>query len=141
MEAQRKLSGGRAWNHWGSGRQTLPRPPPSVMGMRVEERIWEDTELQSGSGNRPCPLPHPQVFSLIVFSSLLTDGYQNKTDNSQLHCVLNSNSAACSFAVGAGLLSFLSSLAFLALDAHEVRLSSTRFKTAFQLLDLILAGE
>ncbi|KAJ1072936.1 hypothetical protein K5549_015079 [Capra hircus] len=79
------------------------------------------------------------VFSLIVFSSLLTDGYQNKTDNSQLHCVLNSNSAACSFAVGAGLLSFLSSLAFLALDAHEVRLSSTRFKTAFQLLDLILA--
>ena len=75
-----------------------------------------------------------------MFSSLLTDGYQNKTDNSQLHCVLNSNNSACSFAVGAGLLSFLSSLAFLALDAHEVRLASTRFKTAFQLLDLILAG-
>ncbi|NP_001039901.1 synaptogyrin-4 [Bos taurus] len=79
------------------------------------------------------------VFSLIVFSSLLTDGYQNKTDNSELHCVLNSNSTACSIAVGAGLLAFLSSLAFLALDAHEVRLASTRFKTAFQLLDLILA--
>lgn len=107
------------------------------MGMRDEEQIWEDMELHSGSGKPPS---HPQVFSLIVFSSLLTDGYQNKTDNSELHCVLNSNSTACSFAVGAGLLAFLSSLAFLALDAHEVRLASTRFKTAFQLLDLILAG-
>lgn len=87
------------------------------------------------------PAPHPQVFSLIVFSSLLTDGYQNKTDSSQLQCILNSNHVACSFAVGAGLLSFLSSLAFLALDAHENRIASTRFKTAFQLLDFILAGE
>ncbi|KAF6079583.1 synaptogyrin 4 [Phyllostomus discolor] len=79
------------------------------------------------------------VFSLIVFSSLLTDGYQNKTDSSQLQCILNSNHVACSFAVGAGLLSFLSCLAFLALDAHENRIASTRFKTAFQLLDFILA--
>uniref|UniRef100_A0A8C3WR78 Synaptogyrin n=1 Tax=Catagonus wagneri TaxID=51154 RepID=A0A8C3WR78_9CETA len=79
------------------------------------------------------------VFSLIIFSSLLTDGYQNETDSSQLHCVLNSNNTACSFAVGAGLLAFLSCLAFLALDAHESRLASTRFKTAFQLLDFILA--
>ncbi|XP_037676004.1 synaptogyrin-4 [Choloepus didactylus] len=79
------------------------------------------------------------VFSLVVFSSLLTDGYQNKTDSPQLHCVLNSNNVACSFAVGAGFLAFLSSLAFLVLDAHEGRVASTRFKTAFQLLDFILA--
>ncbi|XP_068383460.1 synaptogyrin-4 [Eschrichtius robustus] len=80
------------------------------------------------------------VFSLIVFSSLLTDGYQNKTNSSQLHCVLNSSNAGCSFAVGAGLLAFLSCLAFLALDAHEGRIASSRFKTAFQLLDFILAA-
>ncbi|XP_011376458.1 synaptogyrin-4 isoform X2 [Pteropus vampyrus] len=79
------------------------------------------------------------VFSLIVFSSVLTDGFQNKTDSSKLHCVLNGNNVACSFAVGAGLLAFLSSLGFLALDAHEGRIASTRFKTAFQLLDFILA--
>ncbi|XP_008682728.1 synaptogyrin-4 [Ursus maritimus] len=77
------------------------------------------------------------VFSLIVFSSLLTDGYQNKTESSKLHCVLNSNNVACSFAVGAGLLAFFSCLTFLALDAHESRIG--RFKTAFQLLDFILA--
>ncbi|XP_012667969.1 synaptogyrin-4 [Otolemur garnettii] len=79
------------------------------------------------------------VFSLIIFSSLLTDGYQNKTESPQLHCVLNSNNVACSFAVGAGFLAFLSCLVFLVLDAHESRIASSRFKTAFQLLDFILA--
>ncbi|XP_014707685.3 synaptogyrin-4 [Equus asinus] len=79
------------------------------------------------------------IFALIIFSSLLTDGYQNKTDSSQLHCVLNSNNTACSFSVGAGLLAFLCCLAFLVLDAHEGRIASTRFKSAFQLLDFILA--
>ncbi|XP_053462697.1 synaptogyrin-4 [Nycticebus coucang] len=79
------------------------------------------------------------VFSLIIFSSLLTDGYQNKTESPQLHCILNSNNVACSFAVGAGFLAFLSCLVFLVLDAHESRIASSRFKTAFQLLDFILA--
>ncbi|XP_006897325.1 PREDICTED: synaptogyrin-4 [Elephantulus edwardii] len=80
------------------------------------------------------------VFSLVVFSSLLTDGYQNKTDSPKLYCVLNSNTLACNFAVGAGLLAFLCCLAFLVLDAHEGRIASSRFKTAFQLLDFILAA-
>uniref|UniRef100_A0ABK0LE17 Synaptogyrin 4 n=1 Tax=Rattus norvegicus TaxID=10116 RepID=A0ABK0LE17_RAT len=79
------------------------------------------------------------VFSLVIFSSLLTDGYQNRTESPQLRCVLNSNHMACSFAVGAGFLSFLSCLVFLAVDAHESRMVGTRFKTAFQLLDFILA--
>lgn len=72
---------------------------------------------------------------------MLTDGFQNKTDSSKLHCVLNGNDVACSFAVGAGLPAFLSCLGFLALDAYEGRIASTRFKTAVQLLDFILAGE
>ncbi|XP_029425145.1 synaptogyrin-4 isoform X2 [Nannospalax galili] len=78
------------------------------------------------------------VFSLVIFSSLLTDGYQNKTESSQLHCVLNSNHMACSFSIGASFLSFLSCLVFLALDAQESCITGTRFKTAFQLLDFIL---
>lgn len=101
-------------------------------------RVWGEAERHSGPWD---PLPHPQIFALIVFSSLLTDGYQNKTDSSQLRCVLNSNNVACSFAVGAGFLALLSCLAFLALDAHEGHIACTRFRTAFQLLDFILAGE
>lgn len=85
--------------------------------------------------------PTPQIFALIIFSSLLTDGYQNQTDSKQLRCVLNSNGAACGFAVGAGVLALLCCLGFLLLDAREASMVSIRFKTAFQLLDFILAGE
>ncbi|XP_049643509.1 synaptogyrin-4 [Suncus etruscus] len=79
------------------------------------------------------------VFALIIFSSLLTDGYQNQTDSKQLRCVLNSNGAACGFAVGAGVLALLCCLGFLLLDAREASMVSVRFKTAFQLLDFILS--
>lgn len=120
--------GARAAHRWMAG-------PSLQMG---HKRVWREAELHSGSWNL---LPHSQIFALIVFSSLLTDGYQNKTDSSQLRCVLNSNNMACSFAVGAGLLALLSCLAFLALDAHEGHIACTRFRTAFQLLDFILAGE
>ncbi|XP_005413013.1 PREDICTED: synaptogyrin-4 isoform X1 [Chinchilla lanigera] len=79
------------------------------------------------------------VFSLVIFSSLLTDGYQNQTNSSQLRCVLNGNNTACSFAVVAGVLAFLSCLVFLALDARETHMVSPHFKMAFRLLDIILA--
>uniref|UniRef100_A0A452R5V0 Synaptogyrin 4 n=1 Tax=Ursus americanus TaxID=9643 RepID=A0A452R5V0_URSAM len=40
----------------------------------------------------------------------VTPGYQNKTESSKLHCVLNSNNVACSFAGGTGLLASFSCL-------------------------------
>uniref|UniRef100_G1QWL3 Synaptogyrin 4 n=1 Tax=Nomascus leucogenys TaxID=61853 RepID=G1QWL3_NOMLE len=63
-----------------------------------------------------------------IFSSLLTDGYQNKMESLQLHCILNSNSMACSFAVGAGFLAFLSCLDFLVLHTQETLIAGTRFR-------------
>ncbi|XP_010639102.1 synaptogyrin-4 isoform X2 [Fukomys damarensis] len=63
----------------------------------------------------------------------------NTTDSPKLHCVLNSNRAACSFAVGAGFLAFLSCLVFLALDARETHMVNTHLKMVFWLLDIILA--
>ncbi|EHB05508.1 Synaptogyrin-4 [Heterocephalus glaber] len=79
------------------------------------------------------------VFALVVFSSLLTDGYQNTTESPQLHCVLHSNHTACSLAVGAGILTFLSCLVFLALDAHRAHVVNTHLKVVLRLLDIILA--
>ncbi|XP_049977166.1 synaptogyrin-4 isoform X1 [Alexandromys fortis] len=79
------------------------------------------------------------VFSLVIFSSLLIDGYQNRAESPELHCVFNRNYVACALAVRAGFLSFLSSLVFLALDAHENRIIESGSKTAFRLLDFILA--
>uniref|UniRef100_A0A452GIV3 MARVEL domain-containing protein n=1 Tax=Gopherus agassizii TaxID=38772 RepID=A0A452GIV3_9SAUR len=58
------------------------------------------------------------LFSLIIFASLVTDGYQNVTTSSQLRCVLNDNWVACSYAITAGVLAFLQSFLFLALDTN-----------------------
>ncbi|XP_043854306.1 synaptogyrin-4 [Dromiciops gliroides] len=79
------------------------------------------------------------VFSLIVFATLLTDGYQNLPSSSQLHCVLNDNGVACSFAVVTGLLAFLGCLLFLTLDSQAARITSTRLKTTVLLLDFSLS--
>ncbi|XP_007506849.1 synaptogyrin-4 isoform X1 [Monodelphis domestica] len=79
------------------------------------------------------------MFSLIVFATLLTDGYQNLPSSSQLHCVLNDNGVACSFAVAAGLLAFLLCLLFITLDALASRITSTRIKTTVLLLDFSLS--
>ncbi|XP_031819316.1 synaptogyrin-4 isoform X1 [Sarcophilus harrisii] len=79
------------------------------------------------------------VFSLIVFATLLTDGYQNLATSPQLHCVLNDNAVACSFAVVAGLLAFLGCLLFLTLDTLVARISSTRLKTTVLLLDFSIS--
>ncbi|XP_030400817.1 synaptogyrin-4 [Gopherus evgoodei] len=63
------------------------------------------------------------LFSLIIFASLVTDGYQNVTTSSQLRCVLNDNWVACSYAITAGVLAFLQSFLFLALDAYDIIIS------------------
>ncbi|XP_007536321.1 synaptogyrin-4 [Erinaceus europaeus] len=77
------------------------------------------------------------VFSLVIFSTLLTDGFQNQTDSAQLHCVLGGGLATCRFAVGAGVLAFLCCLLFLLLDARWGR--AARLKPGLQLLDLGVA--
>uniref|UniRef100_A0A8C4W4Q1 Synaptogyrin 4 n=1 Tax=Gopherus evgoodei TaxID=1825980 RepID=A0A8C4W4Q1_9SAUR len=73
----------------------------------------------------------PALFSLIIFASLVTDGYQNVTTSSQLRCVLNDNWVACSYAITAGVLAFLQSFLFLALDAYDIIIT---FYDIFQLL-------
>ncbi|EMP25555.1 Synaptogyrin-4 [Chelonia mydas] len=77
-----------------------------------------------------------QLFSLIIFASLVTDGYQNLTASSQLRCVLNDNGVACSYAITAGVLAFLQSFLFLAFDAYHNIIISHKVKSVILSLDL-----
>uniref|UniRef100_A0A6I8NI43 Synaptogyrin 4 n=1 Tax=Ornithorhynchus anatinus TaxID=9258 RepID=A0A6I8NI43_ORNAN len=81
------------------------------------------------------------VFSLIIFASLMTDGYMNVSSSPQLHCVLNNNGAACRYAIVAGFLAFLGSLVFLILDTQEPYITGTRLTTVIFLLDFVLSGK
>ncbi|XP_067402571.1 synaptogyrin-4 [Emydura macquarii macquarii] len=76
------------------------------------------------------------LFSLIIFASLMTDGYQNLTSSSQLLCVLNDNGVACGYAITAGVLAFLQSCLFLALDAYDIIIISHKVKSVILSLDL-----
>uniref|UniRef100_H9H5V0 MARVEL domain-containing protein n=1 Tax=Monodelphis domestica TaxID=13616 RepID=H9H5V0_MONDO len=111
-------------------------------GGTPEEQRRMIREAASGARQMERPvwrLSWVQMFSLIVFATLLTDGYQNLPSSSQLHCVLNDNGVACSFAVAAGLLAFLLCLLFITLDALASRITSTRIKTTVLLLDFSLS--
>uniref|UniRef100_A0A674J6D5 MARVEL domain-containing protein n=1 Tax=Terrapene triunguis TaxID=2587831 RepID=A0A674J6D5_9SAUR len=76
------------------------------------------------------------LFSLIIFASLVTDGYQNLTASSQLRCVLNDNRVACGYAITAGVLAFLQSFLFLAFDAYDNIIISHKVKSVILSLDL-----
>uniref|UniRef100_A0A8C0GYX9 Synaptogyrin n=1 Tax=Chelonoidis abingdonii TaxID=106734 RepID=A0A8C0GYX9_CHEAB len=76
------------------------------------------------------------LFSLIIFASLVTDGYQNLTTSSQLRCVLNDNWVACSYAITAGVLAFLQSSLFLVFDAYDIIIISHKVKSVILSLDL-----
>ncbi|XP_020654502.1 synaptogyrin-4 [Pogona vitticeps] len=76
------------------------------------------------------------VFSLTIFASLVTEGYQNLVTSSKLHCVLNDNGAACCYGITVGVLSFLQCLLFLGLDFYDTAITSHKFKYAILVLDV-----
>ncbi|XP_053121072.1 synaptogyrin-4 [Hemicordylus capensis] len=76
------------------------------------------------------------VFSLIIFASLVTEGYQNLTTSSQLYCVLNDNGTACCYGITVGVLAFLQCLLFLGFDIYDTSITSHRLKYAILILDV-----
>lgn len=71
----------------------------------------------------------------------MTDGYQNLTSSSQLLCVLNDNGVACGYAITAGVLAFLQSCLFLALDAYNNIIISHKVKSVILSLDLTFSSK
>uniref|UniRef100_A0A670Z518 MARVEL domain-containing protein n=1 Tax=Pseudonaja textilis TaxID=8673 RepID=A0A670Z518_PSETE len=68
-----------------------------------------------------------QVFSLVIFASLVTEGYQNLTTSSQLHCIFNDNGAACCYGITVGVLSFLQCFLFLGCDVYDTCITNHKF--------------
>uniref|UniRef100_A0A8D2L9H4 Synaptogyrin 4 n=1 Tax=Varanus komodoensis TaxID=61221 RepID=A0A8D2L9H4_VARKO len=76
------------------------------------------------------------VFSLTIFASLVTEGYQNLTTSFHLRCVLNDNGAACCYGITVGVLSFLQCILFLGFDVYDATVNSHKFKYAILVLDV-----
>ncbi|XP_009950811.1 PREDICTED: synaptogyrin-1-like, partial [Leptosomus discolor] len=76
------------------------------------------------------------VFSIVVFGSIVNEGYVNRLDETQEHCIFNRNRNACNYGITVGVLAFLSCLLYLALDAYFPQISSVKDRKKAVLSDI-----
>lgn len=80
-----------------------------------------------------------QVFSIVVFSCIVNEGYIN-IGSERLLCVFNNNADACNYGITIGVACFLGSIFFLILDYYFPSFSSVKDRKRAVLLDLIFSG-
>lgn len=79
------------------------------------------------------------VFSIVVFSCIVNEGYIN-IGSERLLCVFNNNADACNYGITIGVVCFLGSIFFLILDVYFPSMSNVKDRRRAVLLDLIFSG-
>lgn len=82
-----------------------------------------------------------QVFSIVVFGSIVNEGYLNNPEEEEEFCIYNRNPNACSYGVTVGVLAFLTCLLYLALDVYFPQISSVKDRKKAVLSDIGVSGE
>uniref|UniRef100_A0A8D0NFN3 MARVEL domain-containing protein n=1 Tax=Sus scrofa TaxID=9823 RepID=A0A8D0NFN3_PIG len=80
------------------------------------------------------------VFSIVVFGSIVNEGYLNSPSESEEFCVYNRNPNACGYGVTVGVLAFLTCLLYLALDVYFPQISSVKDRKKAVLSDIGVSG-
>nr|KAF6453977.1 synaptogyrin 1 [Molossus molossus] len=76
------------------------------------------------------------VFSIVVFGSIVNEGYLNTPSEGEEFCIYNRNPNACSYGVAVGVLAFLTCLLYLALDVYFPQISSVKDRKKAVLSDV-----
>ncbi|KAG5278765.1 hypothetical protein AALO_G00102490 [Alosa alosa] len=76
------------------------------------------------------------LFAIVIFGSIANEGYVNRPDEVEEHCIFNRNQNACNYAVSMGTMAFVSCLAFLALDIYFPQISSVKDRKKAVLADV-----
>ncbi|XP_059413791.1 synaptogyrin-1-like isoform X1 [Carassius carassius] len=76
------------------------------------------------------------IFSIVIFGCIANEGYVNRPDEVEEHCIFNRNQNACNYAVGMGTLAFLCCAAFMALDVYFPQISSVKDRKKAVLADI-----
>lgn len=82
----------------------------------------------------------PQIFSLVVFASIVNEGYVN-IGSERLHCVFNKNADACNYGVFVGLVGLLACSFFFLLDYKFSSISSVKDRKKAIMLEIGFSGE
>ncbi|XP_028562171.1 synaptogyrin-3 [Podarcis muralis] len=80
------------------------------------------------------------VFSIVVFGSILNEGYVNDGSSPVLRCVYNNNDDACNYGIAIGLIAFLACSFFLVVDLYFQQISSVKDRKRVVLFDLGFSG-
>ncbi|KAF6122005.1 synaptogyrin 1 [Phyllostomus discolor] len=80
------------------------------------------------------------VFSIVVFGSIVNEGYLNTPSEGEEFCIYNRNPNACSYGVAVGVLAFLTCLLYLALDVYFPQISSVKDRKKAVLSDIGVSG-
>lgn len=86
------------------------------------------------------PPPRPQIFSLVVFASIVNEGYVN-IGSERLYCVFNKNADACNYGVFVGLVGLLACSFFGLLDYKFSSISSIKDRKKAVMLEIGFSGE
>lgn len=97
--------------------------------------------IASFCGLYPPPSPPLQIFAIVVFACITTEGYVNPSHSPDAKCIFNQNDSACNYAVGIGVIAFLACVGFLVLDAYFPLMSSAEERKYVVLADLGFSGE
>lgn len=76
---------------------------------------------------------------MVVFASIINEGYAN-IGSERLYCVFNKNPDACNYGITIGIIAFLASVFFLALDVYFPQISSVKDRKRAVLLEIVFSG-
>uniref|UniRef100_A0A8C2XEI6 Synaptogyrin 3a n=1 Tax=Cyclopterus lumpus TaxID=8103 RepID=A0A8C2XEI6_CYCLU len=79
------------------------------------------------------------IFSLVVFASIVNEGYVN-LGSERLHCVFNKNADACNYGVFMGLVGLLACSFFFMLDYKFSSISSVKDRKKAIMLEIGFSG-
>ncbi|RXN14051.1 synaptogyrin-2-like protein [Labeo rohita] len=80
------------------------------------------------------------LFSIVVFATIISEGYINAKVEETTKCMFNENDSACSYGIGIGILAFLACVAFTVLDAYFPQISNANDRKYIVLADLTFSG-
>ncbi|KAG8006596.1 Synaptogyrin-1 [Nibea albiflora] len=76
------------------------------------------------------------LFSIVILGCVANEGYVNRPEEVDEFCIFNRNQSACTYAVSMGMLCFLCSTAFLALDVYFPQISGVKDRKKAVMADI-----
>ncbi|XP_016325422.1 synaptogyrin-2-like [Sinocyclocheilus anshuiensis] len=80
------------------------------------------------------------LFAIVVFATIVSEGYMNEQHEDITKCMFNQNESACSYGIGVGILAFLACVVFIVLDAYFPQISNANERKYIVLGDLCFSG-